>query len=128
MSLWSKVFAFNSITRSIQAGQILLGANKMSKSVADLDMPAKIQFMLTLVKLWKNFQYEDISVRFACQQQKHASQIFKVRTFLLSLLDFANFKNQDEYAFLCRLKPRLLNFEHSETKISASSYFIPDNF
>ena len=49
----------------------------MSKSVADLDMPAKIQFMLTLVKLWKNFQYEDISVRFACQQQKHASQIFK---------------------------------------------------
>ena len=78
-------------TLSIQAGQILLGANKMSKSVADLDMPAKIQFMLTLVKLWKNFQYEDISVRFACQQQKHASQIFKVRNFLLLSGGFCQF-------------------------------------
>ena len=91
VSLWSKDFAFNSIIRSIQAGQVLLGANKMSKSVADLDMPAKIQFMLTLVKLWKNFQYEDISVRFACQQQKHASQIFKVRTSLLLSGGFCQF-------------------------------------
>ena len=57
--------------------QLLSGANKAAKTLGDISLPIKYQFILTLVKLRKNFQYEDISVRFGCQT-KHGSQIFKV--------------------------------------------------
>ena len=57
---------------------VLVGSNKKETTLGDLSLPLEHQFMLTLVKLRKNFQYEDMAVRFGIQQ-KHTSQVFKVR-------------------------------------------------
>lgn len=56
---------------------VLVGSNKKATTLGDLSLPLNYQFMLTLVKLRRNFQYEDMAVRFGIQQ-KHTSQVFKV--------------------------------------------------
>jgi len=67
---------FKFVVNSGNVGDEVLIGNRKGRKVKDLKMPLESQFILTLVKLRRNFQFEDLAYRFGTQT-RIASQIFK---------------------------------------------------